>query len=114
MRKRYQSPVRMKNSSYYIAPVGDWTHDIPHTVVSNMVNVSPPLTLGNGGGLYINKVNKVTWLPFSYICASFSLFRVGHPITVLRYTDKRIANMMKVYTEINKLQLELLRWRKHV
>ena len=24
----------MKNSSYYIAPVGDWTHDLPHTVHS--------------------------------------------------------------------------------
>ena len=32
--------VRMKNSSYYIAPVGDWTHDLPHTEASNMVKVS--------------------------------------------------------------------------
>ena len=32
----------MKNSSYYIAPVGDRTHDLPHTVASNMVKV--PLT----------------------------------------------------------------------
>ena len=32
--------VRTKNSSYYIAPVGDWTHDLPHTVASNMVKVS--------------------------------------------------------------------------
>ena len=35
--------VRMKNSSYYIAPVGDWTHDLPHTVASNMVKVSHAL-----------------------------------------------------------------------
>ena len=35
--------VRMKNSSYYIAPVGDWTHDLPHTVASNMVKVSHTL-----------------------------------------------------------------------
>ena len=35
--------VRMKNSSYYIAPVGDWTHDLPHTVASNMVKVSHSL-----------------------------------------------------------------------
>ena len=34
---------RMKNSSYYIAPVGDWTHDLPHTVASNMVKVSHAL-----------------------------------------------------------------------
>ena len=34
--------VGMKNS-YYIAPVGDWTHDLPHTVASNMVKVSHAL-----------------------------------------------------------------------
>ena len=33
----------MKNSPYYIAPVGDWTHDLPHTVASNMVKVSHAL-----------------------------------------------------------------------
>ena len=43
MRKPYQSPGRMKNSSYYIAPVGDRTHDLPHTVASNMVKVSHAL-----------------------------------------------------------------------
>ena len=29
----------MKNSPYYIAPVGFRTHDLPHTVASNMVKV---------------------------------------------------------------------------
>ena len=43
MRKPYQSSGRMKNSSYYIAPVGDWTHDLPYTVSSNMINVSHAL-----------------------------------------------------------------------
>ena len=33
----------MKNSSYYIAPAGDWTHDLPHTVASNMVTASNAL-----------------------------------------------------------------------
>ena len=33
----------MKNSSYYIAPVRDRTHDLPHTVASNMVKVSHAL-----------------------------------------------------------------------
>ena len=33
----------MKNSPYYIAPVRDWTHDLPHTVASNMVKVSHAL-----------------------------------------------------------------------
>ena len=39
MRKPYQSPGRMKNSSYYIAPARDGTHDLPYTVASNMVKV---------------------------------------------------------------------------
>ena len=43
MRKPYESPGRMKNSSYYIAPVGDQTHDLPHAVASNMVKVSHAL-----------------------------------------------------------------------
>ena len=43
MRKPYQSPGRMKNSSYYIAPVGDRTHDLPNTVDSNIVKVSHAL-----------------------------------------------------------------------
>ena len=52
MRKPYQSPGRMKNSSYYIAPVGDRTHDLPHTVASNMVKVSLAF-FGHGSGLRI-------------------------------------------------------------
>ena len=43
MRKQYQSPGRMKNSSYYIAPAGDRTHDLPHTVASNTGKVSHAL-----------------------------------------------------------------------
>ena len=43
MRKPYQSPGWTENSSYYIVPVGDWTHDLPHTVASNMVKVSDAL-----------------------------------------------------------------------
>ena len=43
MRKPYQSPGQMKNSSYYIAPVGVRTHDLPHTVASNMGKVSHAL-----------------------------------------------------------------------
>ena len=34
----------MKNSSYYIAPAGDRTHDLPHAVASNMDKVSHALT----------------------------------------------------------------------
>ena len=32
-----------ENSSYYIAPVGDRNHNLPHTVASNMVKVSHAL-----------------------------------------------------------------------
>ena len=39
-----QSPGRMKNSSYYFAPVGVRTHDLPHIVASNMGKVSHALT----------------------------------------------------------------------
>ena len=35
--------MRKPYSSYYIAPVGDRTRDVPHTVASNMVKVSPAL-----------------------------------------------------------------------
>ena len=42
--KPCHSPGRMKNSSYYIAPAGDRTHDLPHTVASNMGKVSHALT----------------------------------------------------------------------
>ena len=40
MRNPFQSPGRMKNSSYNIAPTEDRTHDLPHTEASNMVKVS--------------------------------------------------------------------------
>ena len=48
MRKPYQSPGRMKNSSYYIAPARDRTHNLPLTVASNMVMVSHVLNHGDG------------------------------------------------------------------
>ena len=32
--KPFQSPGRMKNSSYYIAPAGDRTHNLPLTAAS--------------------------------------------------------------------------------
>ena len=43
MKNPYQSPGRIKSSSYYIAPVGDQTHDIPHTVASHIVKMSHAL-----------------------------------------------------------------------
>ena len=39
---------------------------------------------------------------------SLSLVIVGQ---LLRYADKRIANIMKVYIERNNLQVELIRFR---
>ena len=51
MRKPFQSPGRMKNSSYYIAQVGVRTHDLPHSAASNMVKV--PHAPNHGGGVLI-------------------------------------------------------------
>ena len=48
---------RMKNSSYYIAPVGDRTHDLPHTVASNMVKVSHALN-HSATEAVVNGMNK--------------------------------------------------------
>ena len=33
-----------KSGAAYYCPIGDRTHDLPHTVASNMVNVSHALT----------------------------------------------------------------------
>ena len=55
--------VRTKNSSYYIAPVGDWTHDPPHTVASNMVNVSHALNHSATEAVYITcHLGHYIWL----------------------------------------------------
>ena len=40
MRKPYQLPGWTKNSSYYNAPVGDRTHDLPSAKVSHALNHS--------------------------------------------------------------------------
>ena len=52
-RKPYQSPGWMKNSSYYIAPVGDRTHDPQHTVASNMVKGSHALNHSATAGVCV-------------------------------------------------------------
>ena len=49
----------MKNSSYYIAPVGDRTHDLPHTVASNMVKVSHILNHLAMDNYELNRLFKV-------------------------------------------------------
>ena len=38
--------------------------------------------------------------------------RFGQPNRLLRYADKRIVNIMRVYIERNNLQLELIRYCK--
>ena len=68
-------PGRMKNSSYYIAPVGVRTHDLPHThtAASNMVKVSYALTREGracGGGRVVQ------------LCPG----NVSVPIVVARFT----------------------------
>ena len=43
MRKPYQSPGSDEKLILLYCPVGDRTHDLPHTVASNMVKVSHAL-----------------------------------------------------------------------
>ena len=47
------------------------------------------------------------------LCPTVPLLRFRQPITLFRYADKRIVNVMKVYIKMNNLQLELMRYRKH-
>ena len=50
----------MKNSSYYISPVGDRTHDLPHTVASNMVKVAHALNhSATEAVIYFGHVSKL-------------------------------------------------------
>ena len=72
MRKPYQSPGRMKNSSYYIAPVGVRTHDLPHTVASNMVKVSHALTHSATAAVYLFVTSHLH--AFSIVCLAFLFF----------------------------------------
>ena len=64
--------VRMKNSSYYIAPVGNWTHDLPLTVASNMVKVSHAL---------IHSATEAVYLIIMLTQMLFSLCRTTDCIT---------------------------------
>ena len=61
----------MKNSSYYIAPVGDWTHDLPHTVASNMVKVSHALNNSATEAVISNVGINVTSF---FLCSIIVLF----------------------------------------
>ena len=58
--------------------------------------------------LILYKVKKVTRLNFYFVslfvCQYLDLF--SSFCQLLRYTDNRIVNMMKVYIERNNLQLE--------
>ena len=51
MKKPHQLPVWTNNSSYYSAPVGDRTDDLPHSIASTWPRCTTPLTpLSHGGG----------------------------------------------------------------
>ena len=83
----------MKNSSYYIAPVGVRTHDLPHAVASNMGKVSHALThsataavLGDKDLLHMirgsdNKCSDmmVDYFQYHMVCMNSYLTRLGHP-----------------------------------
>ncbi len=46
-----------------------------------------------------------------YVCLSLGPLPLVHFGQLLRYADKRIVNIMKVYIERNNLQIELIRCR---
>ena len=48
------------------------------------------------------------------VCPSVPLLRFRHKITLSRYADNRIDNIMKVYIERNHLQLYLIRHREQM
>ena len=52
MRKPYQLPGWTKNSSYYSAPVGDRTHDLPD-------EAEPSATLSKSGEAGSKKLDKI-------------------------------------------------------
>ena len=56
IRKPYQSPAWSYEKTHPtdIAPVGDRTHDLPHTVVSNMVKVSHALNHSATAAVYVH------------------------------------------------------------
>ena len=83
--KPCQSPGRMKNSSYYIAPVGVRTHDLPHTAASNMVKVSQTLTTRPRLKLHWLHLSVPT---YSYmICSDISQFVIcfNRPVFSINY-----------------------------
>ena len=45
------------------------------------------------------------------VSPSLLLFRFDQ---IILYPDKRIVNTMKVYIELNNMQVELIRFRKHI
>ena len=47
-----------------------------------------------------------------FLRLSLSLVRFGHPNYAITHADKRIVNIMQVYIERNKLQVELIGYRK--
>ena len=57
MSKPYQSPGWMKNSSYHKAPVGDRTHDLPHTVGYALLSHTVSRDLGISKIYYFSKMS---------------------------------------------------------
>ena len=55
--------------------------------------------------IYILRSHDLLMYCILLVCPSLSLVRFGQ---LLRYADKRIVNIMKVYIEINNLQVELI------
>ena len=75
----------MKNSSYYIAPVGDRTHDLPHTVASNMVKVSHALN-HSATEAYVSHT-RISWYVVSHTLGTYMLVHSSLPLLLLFFRD---------------------------
>ena len=90
----------MKNSSYYIAPVGDRTHDLPHTVDSIMVKVSHALNHSATAAVSINLQPLDNWhatlIACGYWSHSLQLFMLSRNMLV---TNVNIHQSFHIETE---------------
>ena len=76
MRKPYQSPGSDEKLIPILTPVGDRTHDLPHTVASNMVKVSHALNHSATEAVYCSFL-----LPISSLCFHFPCFELDRLLT---------------------------------
>ena len=92
------------------------THRLTHTQLNHqrLVSDKSAIPVLFSYMLLPRVTSIITWL-LSYFdfCPLVPLVYVHHPLTLLRYADKCIVNIMKVYIKRNNLQLESIWYHKH-